>query len=205
MGWSAMARRLRTSGLAQVHVRIDAYPLRHSIGSEPHACGLVFLRLIDPAMADAVSSRSKLSPLRQCALVSSPDLVGCRPPCRGRTRAYIFDTIISIIKGFCGQISKRETGCQIRLPFGCQPPFRCAKFGCRQAWPSPPMLLISLRFSAARRCFQGLKKSFSAVVSGNADCGPTRGRGADPVSDVYSAHAALGIAGAGGRTDRDRR
>ena len=116
MGWSAMARRLRTSGLAQVHVRIDAYPLRHSIGSEPHACGLVFLRLIDPAMADAVSSRSKLSPLRQCALVSSPDLVGCRPPCRGRTRAYIFDTIISIINAlFYDQIHKRQ-GSRVSLP-----------------------------------------------------------------------------------------
>src|SRR6516225_2168513 len=86
--------------------------------------------------------------------------------------------IISITERitFMDQISKRETGCQVRLPFGCQPPFRCAKFGCRQAWPDSPMVLISLRFSAQRRAFSGAEKLFSAVGSRNAlSLGAVRG------------------------------
>ena len=86
---------------------------------------------------------------------------------------YPFDTIMSIMeRSFMIKLTSMKPGAKFRLPFGCQPPFWRPKSRCRQVWRNQPMLLTSLRFSALRPHFRGLKSIFSAVVSGNAGYGP---------------------------------
>ena len=65
-----------------------------------------------------------------------------------------------------GGIGLFETGCQIPLPFRCQPHFLARNFRCPKTLPNPAKILITRCFLRREGILQVPKCGFSAAVSG---------------------------------------